>query len=164
MIGADIAKAEPWHRGASGNDLRAAVLGANDGLVSNLCLVMGVAGAGQASHAILLTGLAGLVAGAVSMALGEWLSVTNAREFARSQIDQERSECVGCTALPNSLFTVLGLHKKLRKAFCFRLLRVSLFAQSSCELRISSSLDRITEHVDGCREHDRAFAALRLDH
>ena len=92
MIGADIAKAEPWHRGASGNDLRAAVLGANDGLVSNLCLVMGVAGAGQASHTILLTGLAGLVAGAVSMALGEWLSVTNAREFARSQIDQEKQE------------------------------------------------------------------------
>ncbi|HWZ73790.1 MAG TPA: VIT1/CCC1 transporter family protein [Casimicrobiaceae bacterium] len=92
MIGADIAKAEPWHRRGSGNDLRAAVLGANDGLVSNLCLVMGVAGAGQASQTILLTGLAGLVAGAVSMALGEWLSVTNAREFARSQIDQEEEE------------------------------------------------------------------------
>jgi len=92
MIGTDIAKAEPWHRGGSGNDLRAAVLGANDGLVSNLCLVMGVAGAGQPAHTILLTGLAGLVAGAVSMALGEWLSVTNAREFARSQIDQEKEE------------------------------------------------------------------------
>ncbi len=92
MIGADIAKAEPWHRRASGNDLRAAVLGANDGLVSNLCLVMGVAGAGQAPRTILLTGLAGLVAGAVSMALGEWLSVTNAQEFARSQIDQEKDE------------------------------------------------------------------------
>ncbi|MEN3355447.1 MAG: vacuolar iron transporter family protein [Betaproteobacteria bacterium] len=92
MVGADIAKAEPWHRRGSGNDLRAAVLGANDGLVSNLCLVMGVAGAGQASHAILLTGLAGLVAGAVSMALGEWLSVTNAREFARAQIAQEKEE------------------------------------------------------------------------
>jgi len=92
MIGADIAKAEPWHRRGSGNDLRAAVLGANDGLVSNLCLVMGVAGAGQPTHTILLTGLAGLVAGAASMALGEWLSVTNAREFARSQIDQEQEE------------------------------------------------------------------------
>jgi VIT1/CCC1 family predicted Fe2+/Mn2+ transporter len=92
MIGADIAKAEPWHRRGSGNDLRAAVLGANDGLVSNLCLVMGMAGAGQAPHIILLTGLAGLIAGAVSMALGEWLSVTNAREFARSQIAQEKEE------------------------------------------------------------------------
>ena len=92
MIGTDIAKAEPWHRRATGNDLRAAVLGANDGLVSNLCLVMGVAGAGQAPHIILLTGLAGLIAGAVSMSLGEWLSVTNAREFARSQIALEQEE------------------------------------------------------------------------
>ena len=73
MVGPDIAKAERWHRRGSGNDLRAAVLGANDGLVSNLCLVMGVAGAGQAPRAILLTGIAGLIAGAVSMALGEWL-------------------------------------------------------------------------------------------
>jgi VIT1/CCC1 family predicted Fe2+/Mn2+ transporter len=91
--GADIAGAEPWHRAASsGNDLRAAVLGANDGLVSNFCLVMGVAGAGTANHTVLITGLAGLVAGACSMALGEWLSVANARELARSQIAKEAEE------------------------------------------------------------------------
>jgi vacuolar iron transporter family protein len=91
-IGADIAKAERWHRGASGNELRAAVLGANDGLVSNFSLVMGVAGAGLAPQIILLTGVAGLVAGAISMALGEWLSVTNASELARTQIAREREE------------------------------------------------------------------------
>lgn len=91
-IGADIAKAERWHRIGGGNELRAAVLGANDGLVSNFCLVMGVAGAGMPSKLILLTGLAGLIAGAGSMALGEWLSVTNARELARTQIDKEREE------------------------------------------------------------------------
>ncbi|HVC28885.1 MAG TPA: VIT1/CCC1 transporter family protein [Gammaproteobacteria bacterium] len=91
-IGADIATAEPWHRGASGNSLRAAVLGANDGLVSNFCLIMGVAGAGVGSKVILLTGLAGLLAGASSMALGEWLSVTNSRELARTQIARERME------------------------------------------------------------------------
>jgi vacuolar iron transporter family protein len=90
--GADIARAEPWHRGASGNNLRAAVLGANDGLVSNFCLIMGVAGAGTANRIILLTGLAGLVAGACSMALGEWLSVTNARELASTQIAKEAEE------------------------------------------------------------------------
>src|SRR6202790_951710 len=56
--GADIARAEPWHRVASGNNLRAAVLGANDGLVSNFCLVMGVAGAGTSNQIVLLTGLA----------------------------------------------------------------------------------------------------------
>jgi len=92
MAGADIARAERWHRGGSGNELRAAVLGANDGLVSNFCLMMGVAGAGVPTGTVLLTGLAGLVAGACSMALGEWLSVTNASELARTQIDKERDE------------------------------------------------------------------------
>jgi len=90
--GADIARAEPWHRTASGNNLRAAVLGANDGLVSNFCLVMGVAGAGTSNQIVLLTGLAGLIAGACSMALGEWLSVTNARELAETQIAREAEE------------------------------------------------------------------------
>ncbi|SAK44333.1 VIT family protein [Caballeronia hypogeia] len=91
--GGAIAQAESWHRGvASGNDLRAAVLGANDGLVSNFCLIMGVAGAGTDSRNVLLTAFAGLVAGAASMALGEWLSVTNARELARTQIAKEKDE------------------------------------------------------------------------
>jgi vacuolar iron transporter family protein len=90
--GADIARAEPWHRGASGNNLRAAVLGANDGLVSNFCLVMGISGAGTDSRIVLLTGLAGLIAGACSMALGEWLSVTNARELASTQLAKEAEE------------------------------------------------------------------------
>lgn len=92
VTGADIAGAERWHHRASGNNLRAAVLGANDGLVSNFCLIMGVAGAGTANRIILLTGLAGLVAGACSMALGEWLSVTNARELAKTQIAKEAEE------------------------------------------------------------------------
>jgi hypothetical protein len=91
--GARIAAAESWHKGvSSGNDLRAAVLGANDGLVSNFCLIMGIAGAGTGNKAILLTGLAGLIAGACSMALGEWLSVTNARELASTQIAKEADE------------------------------------------------------------------------
>jgi len=90
--GADIARSEPWHRGASGNNLRAAILGANDGLVSNFCLVMGIAGAGRGNQTVLLTGLAGLAAGACSMALGEWLSVTNARELAQTQIAREAEE------------------------------------------------------------------------
>src|SRR5262245_23378834 len=92
LTGGEIALHEPWHRGASGNNLRAAVLGANDGLVSNFCLIMGVAGAGASSKIILLTGAAGLIAGACSMALGEWLSVTNARESAQTQLDREAEE------------------------------------------------------------------------
>jgi VIT1/CCC1 family predicted Fe2+/Mn2+ transporter len=91
-LGEEIGRAEPWHRSASGNNLRAAVLGANDGLVSNFCLMMGVAGAGTPTRTILLTGVAGLVAGACSMALGEWLSVANARELATMQLAKEREE------------------------------------------------------------------------
>lgn len=91
-VGPNIARAEHWHRAASGNNLRAAVLGANDGLVSNFCLIMGIAGAGTDNKAILLAGFAGLAAGACSMALGEWLSVTNARELAQTQMAQEAAE------------------------------------------------------------------------
>src|SRR5215471_19641530 len=61
VTGADIAQAERWHRSGSGNNLRAAVLGANDGLVSNFCLIMGIAGAGTTGKIILLTGFAGLL-------------------------------------------------------------------------------------------------------
>jgi vacuolar iron transporter family protein len=76
----------------SGNALRAAVLGANDGLVSNLSLVMGVAGAALDSTTILVTGLAGLLAGACSMAMGEWISVQSSRELYMRQLDEERIE------------------------------------------------------------------------
>lgn len=78
--------------GVGGNTLRAAVLGANDGLVSNLSLVMGVAGSGAGRGPILIAGLAGLVAGSLSMALGEWLSVQSAREMYANQLDRERRE------------------------------------------------------------------------
>ena len=71
------------------NWLRAAVLGSNDGLVSNMSLVMGVAGAAVSNDTILLTGIAGLLAGAISMALGEWLSVQSSRELNQRQIDLE---------------------------------------------------------------------------
>ena len=83
---------EGRHRAGSGNTLRAAVLGANDGLVSNLSLVMGVAGAAAAESTLVLTGLAGLVAGACSMAMGEWLSVTSSREMNQKQIATEADE------------------------------------------------------------------------
>jgi len=92
LSGPTLARLEGRHRGMGGNALRAAVLGANDGLVSNLSLVMGVAGAQLAPRTILVTGLAGLLAGSCSMALGEWLSVNTARESAQRQIATEASE------------------------------------------------------------------------
>jgi VIT1/CCC1 family predicted Fe2+/Mn2+ transporter len=90
--GAAIAALEGRHRGGGGNALRAAVLGANDGLVSNMSLVMGVAGAAMTSSQILVTGLAGLLAGAISMALGEWLSVQSSRELFQRQLAIEAAE------------------------------------------------------------------------
>jgi VIT1/CCC1 family predicted Fe2+/Mn2+ transporter len=72
--------------------LRAAVLGASDGLTTNLSLVMGVAGANLPGHTILFTGIAGMLAGALSMAIGEWLSVQSARELYSHQIAVERQE------------------------------------------------------------------------
>ncbi len=92
VSGGVLARLEGRHRAVGGNALRAAVLGANDGLVSNTSLVMGVAGAAFSATAVLLSGLAGLLAGAVSMALGEWLSVQSSRELHQSQIESERQE------------------------------------------------------------------------
>jgi VIT1/CCC1 family predicted Fe2+/Mn2+ transporter len=89
--GATLGRIEGRHR-SGGNALRAAVLGANDGLVSNLSLVTGVAGAVVDTHTLLITGLAGLVAGSCSMAMGEWLSVNSARELYQKQIDIEATE------------------------------------------------------------------------
>lgn len=91
LAGPMLALLEGRHR-SGGNALRAAVMGANDGLVSNMSLVMGVAGAAAGERTLLLTGLAGLVAGAFSMAMGEWLSVTSSRELYQSQIAVEAEE------------------------------------------------------------------------
>lgn len=92
MAGGTLARLEGRHRTAGGNALRAAVLGASDGLLSNFNLTMGVAGAALASRNILLTGIAGLLAGAISMALGEWISVQSSRELYASQIKAEKEE------------------------------------------------------------------------
>ena len=81
------------HTGAgSGGNLRAAVFGVNDGLVSNASLILGVAGASSQSGVILLSGVAGLLAGAFSMAAGEYISVRSQRELFESQIGLERDE------------------------------------------------------------------------
>ena len=81
------------HRGiAGGGNLRAAVFGINDGLVSNASLILGVAGASANNSTILLSGIAGLLAGAFSMAAGEYVSVRSQREMYEHQIGLERAE------------------------------------------------------------------------
>jgi len=92
MGGSEVAQLEGRHHATGGNALRAAVLGANDGLVSVLSLTMGAAGANLPGHGVLITGIAGLLAGASSMALGEWLSVQSSRELYQNQIKIEAEE------------------------------------------------------------------------
>jgi VIT1/CCC1 family predicted Fe2+/Mn2+ transporter len=92
LAGSAVNRLEGRHRAVGGNALRAAVLGANDGLVSNLSLVMGVAGASLTERTVLVTGLAGLLAGACSMAMGEWVSVQSSRELYEKQVAVEEAE------------------------------------------------------------------------
>lgn len=92
ISGQSLVRFEKQHRSVGGNALRAAVLGGNDGLVSNFSLVMGIAGATNGQSEVLLTGLAGLLAGALSMALGEWISVKSSQELYENQMDLEMDE------------------------------------------------------------------------
>ena len=87
-----LSKFESRHRSVGGNAIRAAVLGGNDGLVSNFSLVMGVAGATAGGTGVLLAGIAGLLAGALSMALGEWISVKSSQELYENQMQIEMQE------------------------------------------------------------------------
>jgi len=87
-----LAQVGARHRSAFGGGLRAAVFGVDDGLVSNVSLVLGVAGAGAASGYVLTAGVAGLLAGALSMAAGEYVSVRSQREMYEHQIALEREE------------------------------------------------------------------------
>lgn len=92
VTGGNVAKFESRHRSVGGNALRAAVLGGNDGLVSNFSLVMGIAGATEGGSGVLLAGVAGLLAGALSMALGEWISVKSSQELHENQMQLEMDE------------------------------------------------------------------------
>ncbi|HYE34498.1 VIT1/CCC1 transporter family protein [Methylocaldum sp.] len=80
------------HKGMAGGNLRAAVFGINDGLVSNTSLILGMAGANTETGVVLMAGIAGLLAGALSMAAGEYVSMRSQRELFEYQIDLERAE------------------------------------------------------------------------
>jgi len=88
-----IASRERWHRGGGrAGSVRAAIFGMNDGLVSNLSLMLGVAGAGVEPRAVVVTGFAGLLAGAFSMAVGEYSSVASQRDLLARQVALEKRE------------------------------------------------------------------------
>lgn len=90
--GTSMARFESKHRTVGGNAIRAAVLGGNDGLVSNFSLIMGIAGASTDNKVVLMTGFAGLLAGALSMAMGEWVSVKSSQELYENQMQLEMDE------------------------------------------------------------------------
>jgi VIT1/CCC1 family predicted Fe2+/Mn2+ transporter len=87
-----VAQMERRHKGYGGGNLRAAVFGVNDGLVSNASLIMGVAGASAGAGSVVTAGVAGLLAGALSMAAGEYISMRSQREMFEYQIGLERDE------------------------------------------------------------------------
>jgi VIT1/CCC1 family predicted Fe2+/Mn2+ transporter/rubrerythrin len=89
----DIAASERWHHAGRSGTLRAVIFGVSDGLVSNLALVMGIAGAsGGEGSFVLMAGVAGLLAGAFSMGAGEYISMQSQRELFERQIALERAE------------------------------------------------------------------------
>jgi vacuolar iron transporter family protein len=87
-----VTAVEHHHADVSGGWLRAATFGAMDGLVTNIALIAGVGGAGVSAHTLVLTGIAGLVAGAISMGIGEYTSVQTQNEQVSAELDKELRE------------------------------------------------------------------------
>ena len=125
--------------------LRAAVLGANDGIVSTASLVLGVATAGASSQSILVAGVAGLVAGAMSMAAGEYVSVSSQADTENADIEREKQELVddpvGELAELTGIYVGRGLDKTLAAQVATQLTaHNALEAHSRDELGISETL------------------------
>jgi len=123
------------------NRLRAGVLGADDGIVSTAGLVVGVAGAGAGTGAIFAAGAAGLVAGAVSMALGEYVSVSSQRDTERALLAKERAELAELPAEEldelTSLYQAKGLSAQTARRVAEELTAVDAFAaHADIELHI----------------------------
>jgi vacuolar iron transporter family protein len=125
--------------------LRAAVLGANDGIVSTASLILGVAAAGATTHAILAAGVAGLVAGAMSMAAGEYVSVSSQADTERADLAREREELATNPDQEHeelaSIYVRRGLDRDLASRVATELMaHDALGAHSRDELGISDTL------------------------
>lgn len=125
--------------------LRAAVLGANDGIVSTASLVLGVAAAGASTRAILLAGVAGLVAGAMSMAAGEYVSVSSQADTERADLARESKELAANPAQEHeelaSIYVKRGLDRSLASSVASQLMdHDALGAHGRDELGISDTL------------------------
>jgi len=135
---------EPHAGGTAGrlNWLRAGVLGANDGIVSVAGIVIGVAGATSARGPIFTAGLAGLVAGAVSMALGEYVSVSSQRDSERAEIAQEKRELAAIPKAELAELTALYEAKGLSAATA-RIVAAELTARDALAAHLDAEL-----HID----------------
>lgn len=124
--------------------LRAAVLGANDGIVSTSSLILGVASAHASHNSILLSGVAGLVAGAMSMATGEYVSVSSQADTEKAALDQEREEIKDDFASEQrelvNIYVSRGLDKELAKQVAEQLMaKDALGAHARDELGLSEN-------------------------
>lgn len=127
--------------------LRAAVLGANDGIVSTASLVLGVAAAHASTQAIMLAGSAGLVAGAMSMAAGEYVSVHSQADSEQAELEKERQELAT---------DVDGEHRELAAIYVGRGLDKALAAQVATQLMAHDALDAHARDELGITEILRA--------
>lgn len=134
-----------WHRSDRIGWLRAAVLGANDGIVSTASLIVGVAAAHAASHDILVAGVAGLVAGAMSMAAGEYVSVSSQADTEQADLARERKELATDQAAElkelAAIYVERGLDPALAKQVAEQLMaHGALEAHARDELGITEAL------------------------
>lgn len=125
--------------------LRAAVLGANDGIVSTASLIVGVAAAEASRNSVLVAGMAGLVAGAMSMAAGEYVSVSSQADTERADMDRERRELAtdpdGEHSELAAIYTARGLDEKLARQVAMQLTaKDAIGAHARDELGISDTL------------------------
>lgn len=133
------------HRSSRTGWLRAAVLGANDGIISTASLLAGVASAGANLHTILVAGVSGLVAGAMSMAAGEYVSVQSQADTENADLSQERSELKGNPAAERlelaAIYVARGLDPSLAKQVSEQLMtHDALGAHARDELGITEAL------------------------
>jgi len=135
------------HGGTRVGLLRAMVLGANDGIISTACLVLGVAAASASRNAILTVGLAGLVAGAASMALGEYVSVSSQRDAEDANIAKEKWELANVPEHELEELTAIYVHKGLNPELA-RQVAEELTAGDALKVHLAEEL--------GISEHSRA--------
>lgn len=147
------------------NRLRAAVLGANDGIVSIAGLVFGIAGATSSSDVILATGVAGIFAGAISMAVGEYVSVSSSRDSEHALLEKERFELQAYPAQEfnelQSIYEKKGLSKETARKVAEELTEHDAFgAHAEAELKIDP--DNLTNPFQAALASSGAFFAGAL--